>query len=387
MVAVCVIAVAAFYIFKGTPSAGNNKSKFISADVDTGDVAQIVSATGTLNPVTVVNVGTRVSGLISKINVDFNSKVKQGDVLAEIDKAELETQVKQTQSAVEQAKANLDLAKADYKRNQELFKQKYIAEADMQKAEATLKTSEAAYKNAQAELEKSKINLDYAVITSPVSGVVTSRAVDVGQTVAASFQTPTLFKIAEDLSKMQIIVSLSEADVGQVKEGLDATFTVDAYPDRQFTGTVNQVRLEPTNVQNVVTYSVVVDVDNKDLVLLPGMTAFVKVTTQSAKDVLRVPNAALQFKLASDKPEEKKIGKKPEGQKKPAEGSNRTIYVLDNNDAKPVKIKIGIKGNKFTEVAEGELKAGDKVVIDQLDQTTGKSGSSGSQQRMMRPPF
>ncbi len=283
--------------------------------VTRGDIQQTVTATGTVNAVTTVQVGTQVSGTIKTLYVDFNSRVKKGKLIAQIDPSTFESQVQQAQANLLSAQANLEKAqtalandKKTFDRNKELLSKNLIAQSDLDTAETNYQSDKAQVASAKALIEQAKASLDYARqnlaytrIVSPVDGVVISRNVDVGQTVAASFQTPTLFTIAQDLTKMQIDTNVAESDIGVVKLGQEVDFTVDAYPDTTFKGKVWQIRQAPITVQNVVTYDVVIQVNNRDLKLMPGMTANVSIVIQTRHDVLRITNAALRFRF-SDKP-------------------------------------------------------------------------------------
>jgi len=350
--------------------------------VSRGDVAQTVSANGTLNPVVLVSVGTQVSGTVKKLHVDFNDRVKAGQVLAELDDALYNAQVAQTGANLASAQASLELAKANEARMQALFQQEYVSRQELDQSVQALKAARASVALALAQLQRDRTNLGYSVIRSPVSGVVVDRAVDVGQTVAASFQTPTLFKIAQDLGKMQIDSSFAEADVGQIRQGMPVRFRVDAFPNKEFQGSVRLVRLNPTTLQNVVTYDVVVAVENPEHVLLPGMTAYVTIQTAQKKDVLLIPNAALRFKpqngaKAAGKPAGQggaaKDGARPAGApgsgagggKGKGDGPRSLVYVLDaQGQPKSLSIRTGITDNRFTEVIAGELKAGDPLVVE-----------------------
>lgn len=270
--------------------------KYRTTEAKLSDITQSVSANGTLKPVVLVNVGTQVSGTVRRLYVDFNDKVKQGQMLAELDPAVLNAQVQQTEANLASARASLDLATANEQRAQTLFRQEYISRQELDQAVQAARVARAQVQQITAQLGRDRTNLGYTIIRSPVSGVVVSRAVDVGQTVAASFQTPTLFQIAQDLRQMQIDTAFAEADIGSIKVGQPVQFTVDAFPNRNFNATVKQVRLNATVTQNVVTYNVVVAVDNPDSILLPSMTAYVSVITAQRSDVLAVPNAALRFR-------------------------------------------------------------------------------------------
>lgn len=344
--------------------------------VERGDLSQTVSANGTINPVTLVNVGTQVSGTVKKLYVDFNSKVEKGQVLLELDDALLAAQQKQSQANVQSALASLDLARANEARMRDLYAQEYVSRQEFDTAVQARKAAEAQLQSTRAAVEKDRANLGYSVIRSPVSGVVVDRAVDVGQTVAASLQTPTLFKIAQDLSKMQIDANFAEADIGSIRIGQTARFNVDAFPDRSFEGRVRQVRLNPTIAQNVVTYNVVVDVDNPGQILLPGMTAYVTIAVAERKDALLVPNAALRFKPANGGAQKKEAGTKPG-----RNGFAGRVYVLRGGEPVPVNVSLGITDNRSTEVLDGELKEGERVIVgDSLG--NGVSGSGNPPMRM-----
>jgi HlyD family secretion protein len=286
-------AVAAVLFFA---RRGSSEPKFRTAKIDKGDVVATVTATGTLSAVTTVQVGSQVSGIIAKLHVDFNSAVKRGQLLAELDPTPFQQTVEQRRADLEKARVELRNAEISLTRSKSLAKQQLLAQSDLDGAQTTRDSAAAAVAQSQAALRQAETNLSYTRITSPIDGVVVSRQYDVGQTVAASFQAPVLFTIAQDLTKMQVLTNIDEADVGRVKVGQEATFSVDAFPDQPFRGAVSQIRLSPQTVQNVVTYPVVLDVANPDLKLKPGMTANVQVPVDVRKDALRVPNAALRFR-------------------------------------------------------------------------------------------
>lgn len=340
--------------------------------VAVGDVEQHVSANGTINPVTVVSVGTQVSGLVSKLYVDFNDKVEKGQLLLELDDALFTAQIAQSQGNVRNAEASVELAQANEKRFRSLYAQEFVSKQELDQTVQALKSAQAQLAIAQAQLLRDKTNLNNSIIRSPVSGVVIDRQIDVGQTVAASFQTPTLIKIAQDLSKMQIDSSFAEADIGNIKVGQSAKFTVDAFPNRSFVGTVKQIRLNPTNTANVVTYNVVVSVDNPDQILLPGMTAYVNITFAKHDQVMLVPNAALRFKpkqvLADDvtaraiENAKKRKTAKDQSSDSVGFGAGR-VYVMFAGQPQMRQVKVGITDGRFTEVVSSELKAGDQVIV------------------------
>ena len=282
-----------YYYFKRNASGA---IQFQTAAVSRGDIVQEVTANGSLTPVKQVEVGSQVSGIIEKIYVDFNSKVKEDELLAQIDPSTYQKNLAQAKAQLNSAKAALELAQVNYKRAEELFKDKLISASDHDSAVAAFHQAEATVQIQEAAVERSAVDLGYTQIKAPISGVVISRAVDEGQTVASSFNTPRLFVIANDLTKMQIEAAVSEADVGGVDEGERVSFTVDAFPNRKFFGRVQQVRYAPITNQNVVTYTTVVNVDNPDMKLRPGMTATARLVTAEKKNVLRVPSAALRFR-------------------------------------------------------------------------------------------
>ena len=287
-----VIAGGVWYFKRGHTDAPD----YQTAAVTRGDLTQVVTATGTLNPVVNVTVGSQVSGIINKLNVDYNSMVKSNEVIAEIDPSTYQAAVEQATADLANAKANLELQQAEAERSAELFTNKLVSGSDYDTAIANLHEAEATVQIKQAALDNANANLGYCKIRSPVDGIVISRAIDLGQTVASSFNTPTLFQIANDLTKMQIDSSVAEADVGGVVEGQSVDFTVDAYPYRTFYGTVVQVRNAPTNSSNVVSYDCVVSVTNSDYKLKPGMTANISFIIAQRENALTIPNGALRFR-------------------------------------------------------------------------------------------
>ncbi|MCL5260447.1 MAG: efflux RND transporter periplasmic adaptor subunit [Gammaproteobacteria bacterium] len=337
-------------------SAREANSKYHTETVVLGDVKQAVAASGTLNPVILVNVGTQVSGTVQKMYADYNDRVKEKQVLLELDPTLFKAALGQSLAQVNKAKANLDLATANETRGLPLYKQNFISKQDWDQLVQARKVAKADLELATATMAKDRANLNYATIYSPVSGIVVNRTIDVGQTVAASFQTPTLFQIAQDLSKMQIDSSFAEADIGNIRAKQVVNFTVDAYPNRNFSGEVKQIRLNPTTQQNVVTYDVVVTVDNKDGVLLPGMTAYVNIVTAEKKNVMLVPNAALRFKPKHERKEKEHVLLKP---------GFGTVFKLDNAKLTAITGKVGITDNRNTEFTSEKLHVGDQVVVSQ----------------------
>ena len=379
--------------------------RYKTAKIERGTVTQAVTATGTINPVTTVQVGSQVSGIIKHLYADFNSVVKVGQVMAQIDPAPFNTAVTQMEANLQNAMGNLARARADlslqklnFDRAKALYAKQLNAQQDVDNArtayetsEANLQIAEAQVKQARAQLDTAKVNLEYTTIHSPVNGIVISRNVDVGQTVAASFQAPVLFQVAKDLTKMQVDTNVSESDIGGITEGKSATFGVDAYPNQVFKGTVTQVRNAPITVQNVVTYNVVIGVDNTDLRLRPGMTASVSIIVARREDVLRIPNQALRFKPAfakvlkrtgaqppSGNPEGGAKGGSAEGGGRPsAERKAKPMVWLPHPEGEPtgVEVKTGVTDGKHTELVEGPLKEGDEVIIG-LDTPHGPHGGS-----------
>ena len=381
---ILVIALAAvgfaawFFLVK----ENNQEVKYKTAKVERGNIEAEVSATGTINAVVTVQVGSQISGTIKELYADFNSVVKKGQVVAILDPKTFIAQRDQAKANLINAGANVERAKADlfdkkrrFDRVTKLYNEGLIASSERDSAEAAYLSSEAQLKSTDAQVEQYKamlelaeVNLEYTIIKSPVDGIVISRNVDTGQTVAASFQTPTLFTIARDLTKMQVNTNVDEADIGAVKIGQEAAFTVDAYPELVFRGAVSQIRNAPIIVQNVVTYDVIIEVANKNLELKPGMTANVSIITSSRDNALKMPNAALRFKPDGE------INKKTVKQEKGAK-----VWLLQNGQIKPVAVKTGISDGSYTEVVEGELKEGDMVVVESSAKKSesGKAGVPG----------
>src|SRR4029453_13715421 len=356
-------------------------ANYQTATITRGPITQAVTATGTLNPVVNVKGGSQVSGNIAKLFVDFNSQVKAGQVVAQIDPALFQATVTQAEGDLANAQAALELAKVKAKRTQELFTKKTSSEADVDQATANLHQAEANVKIKQGALDKAKADLDHCTITSPIDGVVISRSVDVGQTVAASLQAPVIFQIANDLTKMQIDSNVAEADVGVVQVGQDVDFTVDAFSTQTFHGKVVQVRNAPITVQNVVTYDTVIGVSNPDLKLKPGMTANVSIIIAHKDNVLQLKNAALRYRPPDATPEPRSASAQsgprpagsPGGQRPGAGGGERKperpVYTLSFNRPKPAQIKTGISDGIVTEVTDG-LKEGDKIITAELTSAT-----------------
>ncbi|MGD9764283.1 MAG: efflux RND transporter periplasmic adaptor subunit [Candidatus Binatia bacterium] len=361
------LAAAAYLRYRGK----GEREVYVTASVDRGPISASVTATGAVNPVTTVQVGTYVSGPIQAIDVDFNSPVHKGQRVAKIDPAPFEVKVRRGEANLATAAARVERARADLElksltlqrstrlRGTDVLAQNEldIARSDYEQARAQLALEEAGVRQARAELDEARINLGYTDITSPVDGVVVARNVDVGQTVAASFQTPTLFLIAQDLTKMQVNASVSESDIGGIREGQTATFSVDAYPGRTFIGSVMQVRNAPTTVQNVVTYDVVIGVANPDLALKPGMTANVRVTTDHVDDALRLPLRALTFT--------------PPGDGARSRDGEHAVWRLNaEGNLERVAVRTGVRDDTHVAVESDGLRSGDVVAI-AIDQPVG----------------
>jgi len=371
IVLAAVVAFVGYMYFRND----NGVSLYRTAKVEKGEIVDAIAATGTINAVTTVSVGSQVSGTIQQIFVDFNSRVRKGQVIALIDPRLLEAAVEQARANVDNAKASLDRARVGVidtertnRRNRELVKDGFVAQADVdssqtawEQAVAQKRSAEAALQQAEGALRIAKTNLEYATIRSPVNGIVISRSVDVGQTVAASFQTPTLFSIAEDLTKMQVDTNVDESDIGRAALGQTVTFTVDAWPEKTFTGEVAQVRNSPIVTQNVVTYNVVVRVDNRELFLKPGMTANVSIEVRKFNDVIKIPNAALRYRPAAKGAEADGLGRQENGKGKEAGGQRVFLLGKDGKPA-PVRIRSGVSNGTFTVLEEGNLKEGDLLV-------------------------
>jgi HlyD family secretion protein len=363
---VAALGVTAYLLLRdseGIPS-------YVSGKITRGDIVESVSATGTINPITTVQVGTQVNGTVKEMYVDFNTRVTKGLLIARIDPIPYQSRVDQSTADLHLSQANLEKAKAalsdterTLNRSKALFKKNLIPEVQMDTAEtnylsakAQVNANKAQVEGGKATLELAKINLGYTYIFSPVDGTVISRNVDVGQTVVASFQAPTLFTIAKDLTQMQIDTNVSEADIGKVQEGQEVEFTVDAYPETIFKGKVRQVRNSPITVQNVVTYDVVINVDNSELKLKPGMTANVSIITLKKASVLRVPNAALRFKPSSEDVDA--------SQRK---GSG--VWIMENEKLMRINVETGITDGNYSELLSGNLKEGDPVLIGSQSKT------------------
>ena len=390
VVLVAALALGGFYLLKNK----GNGVQFKTAKVSRGDLRATVTATGTVSAVTTVLVGTQVSGTVKQIFVDYNSPVKKGQLLAQIDPALSDAKVSQARANLQAAAANVEKAQAalqdadrTLERNRTLFARNFIARSDLDTADANrlsalaqLNVAKAQVEQQKAALNQEETTLSYTRILSPVDGTVISRNVDIGQTVAASFQTPTLFSIAQDLTRMQIDTNVDEADIGKIRVGQSVQFTVDAYPDSTFPGGVSEIRNAPTTIQNVVTYDVVVKVANPELKLKPGMTANVSIITALEKGVLKVPNAALRFKWqpAGAVPDRGSAGATGTGRPQTVRAENgaktQGVWILDGKKPRRAPLTLGISDGNETAVLSEELKEGDAVIIE----TTGQAKKSVS---------
>lgn len=361
---IITILVLLFLIFGGAKKSGANGA-FVTVDVSRGDLEQVVSATGEISPVNTVSVGSQVSGTISAIYADFNTRVTQGQVLLEIEPSVLQSSVTEARAALDSAKSQLNLAKSDYIRNKSLYADGFIARAEMEQSQSQYEQAAASVTRAQSQYDKAVTNLGYATITSPVDGTVISRKVDKGQTVAASFQTPDLFEIAEDLTKMQIETAVSEADIGMIQQGQNVHFTVDAYPGNTFAGVVRQIRLSPTTTSNVVVYTVVIDVDNEKLLLMPGMTAFVTIVVNRAEDAWYAPNSAFLLKsFANIDPAATNVS--PENH----------LAVLREKKVVIIPFEKGLVTATETQIVSDEIQFGDKIIVGRVGQESSAKKST-----------
>ncbi|MDE3059109.1 MAG: efflux RND transporter periplasmic adaptor subunit [Bacteroidota bacterium] len=406
VIPVILVVVTAAFSFWYFSSSSSSEVTYRFEKVQRGSIQVTVTATGTLSADTTVEVGTQVSGIVSKIYVDFNSKVKQGEVIAQIDPTVLQANVHDAEAALQRARAQANNSKRIYERTKVLFDKGLASQQEYDAALSAQESDQAQVKSAQVGLERAQINLKYSTIRAPIDGVVISRAVNAGQTVAASLATPTLFTIANDLTKMQVQADVDEADIGNVEVGQEVTFTVDAYPEQVFRGTVKQIRLLPQTVQNVVNYTVMIDVPNKDMKLLPGMTATVTILVSKKENVLKVPTIALHYQPMPNQIEQRKDsagnvqdsvraarrrmfmqrmqggggtggmgggGSLSEGSGR--EGMQRMMEVrhvgrlwLLGKDKKlqPLFVRTGLSDGTYTEITQGTVQEGEEIVVGQL---------------------
>ena len=389
--AVAVATLAAIYLDR---EGKKDDGPYRTALVDRGTVSATVTATGTISAVTTVQVGSQVSGIIAKLHADYNSPVKRGQLLAELDPTPLQAQVEQRTADLTQAEVQKRNAEIAFHRAERLKAEGLQSDAEFDTAKAAFDSAQAQVDMASAALRQAKTSLSYARIYSPIDGVVVARQYDIGQTVAASFQAPTLFTIAEDLTKMQVLVDVDQSDIGRVAIGQTTRFTVDAYPEESFSGLISQIRLNATQNQNVVTYPVIVDVANPDRKLKPMMTADVTIEVSSVQDVLRVPNSALRFqpidtdRSGSGPPAEAaRTDGSPGGAGPDRPGAGRsdgtaraarrqTVYVAGSRGIlRPVPVRAGLTDGRYTQILEGELREGDRIAV---GPATAKSAQGGS---------
>ena len=393
ILAIVVVAIAAIVIVKAMKSA--NKELVIRTHV-VGEytIENTVTATGTIEPVETVEVGTQVSGKVEKIYVDFNDVVKKGDLLAELDKQTLNQSLSRAKASLTSAESQLNYAKLTYERTKQLYESNAATLAAYQEAQNSYTQAQMSKRNAQASYDQAKVDLAYAEIYSPIDGIVLDRAVEVGQTVAASFSTPTLFTLANDLTKMQVEADVDEADIGQVKVGQRVTFTVDAYMDDVFEGTVNQIRMKPTTTSNVVTYTVIIEAPNPDQKLFPGMTASVTIVTEEATG-LAVPAEAFNFMPDEQVLKTMRKPEKPEGQMPPqgekpqmqgGQGANHNmVWLKKGNDMVPCPVKVGMSDGAYKIIEQG-VQAGDSVVLSAQYVAKEKAVKKGDNPFMPGPP-
>lgn len=371
--AAMVIALVAFFL------SGDKKEKEVTytlEEVKKQDITTSVTATGTIEPVTSVSVGTQVSGIVSHLYVDYNSMVKKGQVIAELDKTNLMSELASAKANLASAQSDLVYQKANYTRFKTLYDKGLISANDFEQAHLSYEQARQKVTTAQQTVAKAQTNLSYATITSPIDGIVLSKSVEEGQTVAASFNTPELFLIAQDLTNMQVIADIDEADIGEVREGERVTFTVDAYPEDVFNGRVTQVRQVATTSSNVVTYEVVISAPNADMKLKPGLTANVTIFTKETKDVLAVPSKALKFT-----PNEKMLTK--DQKIEDCKGTTK-VWMQEGNVFKALPVTIGISNGMLTEVKSG-LKAGQKIITEFKMEEEEQQGPTGNP-FMPKPP-
>ena len=361
IIGVCAAALIAFgtwKIFAPKGAKSLKESDFEMVKVEKGNVVYSVTASGKIQPINTVSVGTQVSGIIEEVLADYNDEVEKDQVLARLDMSVLQENLNDAQAQLDLAKAKQKIEELNYKRTKQLYDEKLIAKTTFEEAEIALETAKANVLSAQASFNRANQNYGYATITSPVAGTVISKEVEQGQTVAASFSTPTMFKIAEDLTKMQIEANIAEADIGMITAHMPVTFTVDAYPNDVFDGTVEQIRLSPTEEQNVVMYTVVIQVDNSSRKLLPGMTASVDIKIQEALDVLTLPAMALQYKPSGA------VKAQMETQKIADLGPTQAVvYHFKNKKLEPVIIEKGLADLTNVEIKSG-LSEGDSVILE-----------------------
>ena len=357
IIAVAAVALAALIISRCSHKNRKTETVYETEAVTIGSIGKTITATGTVEPISKVEVGTQVSGNIAKIYVDYNSVVKKGQLIAELDRTNLRSELSMQENSLASAENEMNYQKKNYERTKQLYEQHLVSDAEYEESEYRYKTSVYTYNRAKESVATARTNLGYSYIYSPIDGVILSKSVEEGQTVAASFSTPTLFTIANDLSKMQVVANVDEADIGHVEVGQPVSFTVDAFPDETFEGSVTQIRLEAQVSSNVVTYAVVIEAPNPDLKLMPGLTANISIYVLKIDDVLLLPAKALRYRTDA------------KGHGTSEEGVHR-IWVLENGKPQPKRITLGANDGIHYQVTEG-LKQGDKVVV-------GESASAGT---------
>lgn len=386
-VSIAVVAGAGFWLFGS--SKAQHKVTYETAVVTRGEISESITATGTIEPVTEVEVGTQVSGIIDKIYADYNSVVTKGQLIAEMDRVTLQSEVASQRAAYNGAKAEYEYQQKNYERNRGLHEKQLISDTEYEESKYNYAKAKSTFESSEANLAKAKRNLAYATITSPIDGVVISRAVEDGQTVAAGFETPTLFTIAADLTQMQVIADVDEADIGGVQEGQRVIFTVDAYPNDTFEGTVTQVRLEATEESNVVTYEVVISAHNPDLKLKPGLTANITIYTAERRNVVNIPLKALRF--VPDPPSGKNRHEPEDLPQQEISGNDslKIVWVQDGQEWKPRKVVVGMDNSVNVEICSG-LEAGETVAIDRKSNINATNRQSSEEKEespfMPKPP-
>jgi HlyD family secretion protein len=391
------------FIHKNTTES---KAQFEYTKIKYGDIENLVSCTGTLEAVGTVEVGTELSGTVNKVYVDYNDNVKRNQILAILDTTQLAINLRSAKADLIRAKAQYELSKKEYENDQTLFGKNFISELDLKTAETAMKTNYVSLLSAQANLDKAELNINkYSIIRSPIDGKVIDRSIEEGQTVAASFSSPTLFYIAQNLSQMEIYAYVDESDIGKIFSGMKAVFTVEAYPDKEFAGTVKQIRLQPETVSNVVTYTVVVEAENRDNLLLPGMTAIIDFIIEQKKDVIIVSNSALTFTPDFSLIQQKKRKRKEERNKNrsqenntkplpPADSKNlqkmrdasKLWYLDENNNLQMTIVETESTDGINTElISYGNLKVGNQVIVKQTNSSSLKKTASEQRRPMMRP--
>lgn len=402
---IAVLGLTGWFLFHSDTNL--NEEEYSLVEVKKGDIRTILTASGSLEPVSEVEVGTQVSGRIDKLLVDFNDNVKKGELLVLLDTTFLAASVKDAKAILQKAEAQLQEAQSKYAVSKKLYDKEMISELDYIVSKTTVSTTKASIQSAKSSLERASTNLKYAFVKSPINGIVIHRNIEQGQTVAASLQSPTLFIIAEDLSKMEILVNVDESDIGQIKEGQYAKFTVQTYSDEEYEGVVKQIRLMPETIQNVVNYTIVVSADNKDGLLLPGMTATVDFYVEEKEDVLLFPNSALRFKPSTEKMAElieemegrrgdlpdsarRKFGGMRDKFKKPIENifnnNLKQIWIMNNDGTfKMGNVIVGLSDGKNTEIVESmNVKEGDRIICGIIKES--KNSNKQQQQQMPLPP-